>query len=609
MKLYRNSLRNKLVIFLLFAIIIPISTSIILTYNYTKETVKEDYIQDNTTLIYQGSTNILNYANRINQTSLLLYQDYYQDIDFIRNIRSLQKMFQYGLTSSKEKSEIERILQQMANSLQEVKQIHLYMDKEDISFRYAYNLPRSSQGQTFDPAFTKQTDVYIESTHPSHPYGISKFPFETQEAVITIHRKILDAPSSDSLGTLSIDIKMDMITEISEMLYTFGAEQLYLLNQDGSIIYSSEANDMTNTASYPWVDAILNQPASSGNYEYQDANFDGIHLYQTISTPFAEWTLVKRVPYEQLYKNARQLTLINSLVVSIFLIIAVVATLYISFHFTSPIKQLIRYINKIESGQLDAQLDTNRADEIGILSRRFHQMMQRLNQLINKEYRLEIANKTNQLKALQAQVNPHFMNNALQSIGTLALQNNQKKIYSLISSLGKMMRYQMSTNETLVPLSAEIDYVKSYLDLQSQRFDEKLQFHVDIEEETRRIQVPRMILQPIVENCFKHGFVKQNNVGEIRISAKLHGNNLLVVSVEDNGVGMDSQQLESIQALLNRLHTWDDGLGTNSIGLINVISRLRLYFSKNTQITMDARQPQGLKVTLAVPLEEGVNRS
>jgi two-component system sensor histidine kinase YesM len=589
---------------LLCAIIIPISTSIILTYNYTKESIKEDYIRDNTTLLQQGSTNMLNYLDRMDLVSLFIYQEFADT----RN-RELYNSFVYGNIQLSDRKEIERTLQVMSNSLKEVKQIYLYMIKEDVSFRYANNLFRDSQGQAYSIKFADEIDTFVESTHLSHAYGITNFPFEIEENVITIHRRLLNAPSSSILGSVSIDIKMDVIEEISEMLYTTGDEQLLLFNQDGSIIYSSEISDLGELTPYLWIDAILNQSSSSGHVEYHDDEFDGIHIYQTLSTSFAEWTLVKRVPYEQLYKNARQLTLMNSLVVSLFLIIAVAATLYISFHFTSPIKQLIRYINKIEAGQLDASIDTHRTDEIGILSRRFHQMMQRLNQLINKEYRLEIANKTNQLKALQAQVNPHFMNNALQSIGTLALQNNEKKIYTLISSLGKMMRYQMNTNETLVPLSSEVDYVKSYLDLQAQRFDEKLQFHVDMEENTKHIEVPRMILQPIVENCFKHGFVKQNNVGELRITARLIDHKLLEIKVEDNGTGMETKRLESIQALLDRLHTWDEGLDTNNIGLINVISRLRLYFSKNTQISLEAREPQGLKVTLMIPLEKGDNLS
>jgi two-component system sensor histidine kinase YesM len=595
MKLFHNSLQNKLVLFLLFAIIIPILTSIIVTYNYTKSSVKKSYIEDNTTLLYQGSTNILNYLNRINQTSLLIYQD-------SRNERSLYKIIEKEEISFADEQDMYVSMQFMMNSLAEVKQIYIYMNKSDLSYRFAYNLRRNTSGPSYTPEFRANQDIYMESTHRSHTYGINKFPFELPQEVITIHRKILNQPTDEVLGSLSIDIKTDMINEIAQMLYASGDEQLYLLNQDRSIIYASERLDsnIQNT----WMDVIMSRSAPSGQHEYQDEAFNGIHLYHTISTPFTEWTLVKRVPYEHLYKNARQLTLINSLIVISFLVIAVIATLYISFHFTSPIKQLIRYINKIEAGKLDAELDTQRTDEIGILSRRFHQMMQRLDQLINKEYRLELANKTNQLKALQAQVNPHFMNNALQSIGTLALQNNEKKIYSLISSLGKMMRYQMNTNEVLVPVSAEIDYVKAYLDLQSQRFDEKLNFHIDVAEEAKRIEVPRMILQPIVENCFKHGFIKQNNVGDIHIAVLFTHPHELVVQVEDNGAGMEEKELAALQTRLNLPHSGVEG---NSIGLSNVLSRLRLYFDRNAFITLENKHPQGLKVTLSIPLKEGEN--
>jgi two-component system, sensor histidine kinase YesM len=595
MKLFHNSLQNKLVLFLLFAIIIPILTSIIVTYNYTKSSVKQSYIEDNTTLLYQGSTNILNYLNRINQTSLLIYQD-------SRNERSLYKIIEKNEISFADEQDMYVSMQYMMNALAEVKQIHIYMNKSEASYRFAYNLRRHNTGQSYAPAFPENEDIFMESTHMSHIYGINKFPFEIAEDVITIHRKILNQPTDEVLGSLSIDIKMNMLNEISEMLYASGEEQLYLLNYDGSTIYASDPLESSETHS--WIDAILHATDQSGHLEYQDEAFNGIHLYRTISTSFAQWTLVKRVPYEHLYKNARQLTLINSLIVFSFLIVAVVATLYISFHFTSPIKQLIRYINKIEAGKLDAELDTQRTDEIGILSRRFHQMMQRLDQLINKEYRLELANKTNQLKALQAQVNPHFMNNALQSIGTLALQNNEKKIYSLISSLGKMMRYQMNTNEVLVPISAEIDYVKAYLDLQSQRFEEKLNFHIDVDEEAKRIEVPRMILQPIVENCFKHGFMKQNNVGDIHITAELAHPHELVVQVEDNGAGMEEKELAALQTRLNLTHSGVEG---NSIGLSNVLSRLRLYFDRNAFITLENKHPQGLKVTLSIPLKEGEN--
>src|SRR5690606_32656020 len=208
----------------------------------------------------------------------------------------------------------------------------------------------------------------------------------------------------------------------------------FLFNEQGHVVYASPSNGTTNTDSIDWITDIIEQEQTSGNFQYKDSSFDGIHVYERLPGPRQNWLLVKRIPYEMLYEDARQLTLINSLVLSLFLIIAVIATLYISIWFTNPIKQLIRYITHIEHGRFESSVGIQRSDEIGILARRFQQLMERLHQLILREYRLELANKTNQLKALQAQVNPHFLNNAVQSIGTLALQHADRKVYSLISS-------------------------------------------------------------------------------------------------------------------------------------------------------------------------------
>lgn len=584
----RNSLQNKLILFLLVAIVIPISISIVVTYQYTKANIKEAYIRDNATMLYQGSYNLINYLNRINQTSLLIYQEE-------RNSRSLYNIVGRTGIRFADQQDLYVNVQFLANSLAEVKQIAMYMEKSDTSFRFAYNLPRYASGRTYEIDFPDGADVWLEPTHMSGRYGIAKFPFEQPEEVISIHRRILNEPTDQILGTLSIDVRTVMIREIGEMLFSPG-EQLYLVDRSGAPVYVPEQPEADSPL--PWLDDILARSEPSGVIEYADDAFAGIHLYQSVTTPFADWMLVKRVPYDRLYQGARELTVINSLIVGFFLIVAAIGASYVSLHFTSPIKRLIQYINKLEAGQLDAELELNRADEIGILARRFHQLMQRLNQLINREYRLELANRTNELKALQAQVNPHFLNNALQSIGTLALQHNEKKIYSLISSLGKMMRYQMNTGEMLVPFAMEVDYVRAYLDLQSHRFGETLRFRLDVSEEAKRIHVPRMMLQPIVENCFKHGFGRQANAGDIMIAAAVE-RGALVVRVEDNGSGIDPDRLASLQA---RLSGRGEGAGTDGIGLINVSSRLRLYFGQDASIALHNREPNGLAVTLTIPV-------
>ena len=612
MKMFRrSSLRYKLIVFLLASIVLPISISILITYLYTKESVKTYYVRENSSLIRQGAVNLINYMDRINEASLLIYNN-------LSDPNSMFQLIQNGSQSYLEEREMYRILQLIANSVQEIEQIYLYSAAENISYRYAYNLLRSSPGQTHEPTLDPERDVRIEAVHRSHEYGIAKpkFPYHLEKDVFSFHRKITEAPTDRILGVISIDIRTDMIREIGEMLYTPGSEELYIFDDAGSVIFASEPTALKD-GELAWAQNILEREPERGSFHFEDAQFDGIHIYEKLSTPWMEWTMVKRIPYETLYRDARQLTLINSLVVSLFLIIAAIAALYISYRFTNPIKQLIRYINKIETGNMDADIDIHRTDEIGILAKRFHQLMQRINQLIIREYRLELASKTNQLKALQAQVNPHFMNNALQSIGTLALQNGDRKVYSLISSLGKMMRYHMRADSTSVPLSAELDYVRSYLALQRQRFDENLHYHIEADERAGAVRVPKMILQPLVENVFKHGIQPALGPGEINISCRMAEPSLLEIRVADNGAGMEEEERIRLQAVLDRTASAlePDGEEGGRIGLINILSRLRLYFNDQVQMKLENRTPRGLRVTITIPLseeeeaaDEGVNR-
>jgi Predicted signal transduction protein with a C-terminal ATPase domain len=596
---YRNSLRNKLIVFLLASIVLPISISILITYNYTKESVKSYYIRENANLMHQGAVNLLDYLERVNEATLLTYNN-------LSDKYSIYQLIQNGSQTYLEEREMYRNLQFMANSVKEIEQIYLYSAVEDLSHRFAYSLLRSAPGQTYIPALDKDRDAQVEAVHASHEYGIAKpkFPYHLEKEVFSFHRKILNAPTGEVLGIISLDIRTDMIQEISRMLYTPGSEELYILDRQGSLIFVSDEK-AAGDGGQEWVRSILEQTADRGHFHYENGQFKGIHIYERLSSPWLDWLLVKRIPYETLYRDPRQLTLINSLAVSVFLIIAATAAVVISYRFTNPIKQLLRYINKLESGNLDADMTVNRNDEIGILSKRFHQLMQRINQLIMREYRLELASKSNQLKALQAQINPHFMNNALQSIGTLALQHGDRKVYTLISSLGKMMRYHMRADNTSVPLSAELDYIQSYLALQRQRFDENLEYRIEADEAAGAVQVPRMILQPVVENVFKHGIQPALGPGEIAVVCRMAEPAALEIRVADNGVGMEESARERLQAILNRTASAFEPVGGDGgIGLINIMSRLRLFYGDEVRMTLENRTPHGFEVIISIPLGE-----
>jgi two-component system sensor histidine kinase YesM len=442
---------------------------------------------------------------------------------------------------------------------------------------------------------------FIEVTHMDHQYGVkSGFPNLKPGSVpvFTAHFPIYRTPSDSVLADLSIDYTLEELEGIVKSMYNSDTERLYVLNGQGQALFASDPDWVGKTVETGW--SQLPAGSDSGHFTWKKDGFQGIVMYRQIKDPLLRGSIIKLVPYEDLYGDTRVITRFNTGIGLLFLLIGGISAVLISIGFTRPIKKLINFTQKVQIGQLDAHMDAEREDEFGLLTRKITGMTRTINDLIVKEYRLELANKTNQLKALQAQVNPHFLYNALQSIASLSLRYNAPKVYDLIYSLGSMMRYSMNTERTQVPLRDEIEHVQNYVILQTERFgEENLRLEIHAKEEALEVIVPKMILQPIVENIFKHGFADGIREGVISIACGLDGQSRLILAVKDNGKGISPARLEEITAGLR-----SSGRSENEeIGLYNVLARLRLQYGSGAEMTLENEEGQGLKVTLIIPLE------
>lgn len=599
-KFIQGSIRNKLIVFLLIAIILPMIISIFISYMYTRESLKREFIRENLNTVYQGKSSIQEYLENINQVSLKVYKEI-QEPDSLYQVLS-GKSRNYLMDR-----EISENIHSISKENNDIVQVYLHSNSNQQSYLIIDGFPKrtnESNPPLKQKDFPKnKVDPYIESTHIAHNYGMNDFPYAPKDKVITIHRAIYKVPLKEYIGYISIDINLDSIRTMSDLLYSENSEDIHLIDNSGKVIYSSQENIIGSKLTDDWAKLLQNKQTSSGYFESNNENFSGITIYETVRHFEQEWVLAKRIPNQVLYRNANQLVLINALVVTVSLIIVILATLYISLKLTSPIKELISSIKKIKLKNMKLDINTKSTDEIGILAQTIKNMVGTIDNLIMKEYRLEIANKDNQLKALQAQINPHFIYNILQSIGALALQNNVPKIYDLTSSLGKMMRYTMNTSDPIVELSKEVDEVKTYLELQKQRFKQKLIYNISIADDIKNLSIPKMILQPLVENYFKHGFEQIEKPGEISINIKRIHPQLLLITVEDNGKGIAPDRLRFVQQKLNEEKTNATRID-QSIGLSNVLSRIQLYFNQHAKIEIANREPNGVKVTLQIPLRK-----
>ncbi|WP_223066964.1 cache domain-containing sensor histidine kinase [Paenibacillus caui] len=597
----KHSIRNKLITFLSIAIILPIAVSILLSYLYTKESLKRDAIRENSNIVYQGKMSISNYFDLVNNISLSAYSN-------IQMSNSIYGILIGGNDDFKTEQEIYSALHGIAQSDKDIRQVYLYSGKANRSFLLVNGYLKRVEGSPgVAPGFVppvKKSDPVIESTHPFGGYGMKDF--SSGPPVFTVHRPIYRAPLKEQIGLMSIDFSLDNLRRICDMLYTRGAENIYLLDGKGGVLYSSRQEEIGGTLADKWMRHIQGLSAETGHFEWDQDGFKGITVYGKITMFGQSWILVKQIPDQYLYKNAQQLLMINALVLVTFLIIAIMATVYISFKLTSPIKQLTKSIKQIKLRKLKLDIDSKSTDEVGVLADAIRYMVETIDSLIMQELRLELANKDNQLKALQAQINPHFIYNTLQSIGAVALQNNVPKIYSLTSSLGMMMRYNMNTNESVVPLSKELTHVESYIELQKQRFKQRLSFVMESGKEVLHVKVPKMILQPLVENCFKHGFEHNKEAWEIRLSVQAEDDGVRI-AIEDNGIGIPQERLSFLQKQLSRAPASPDTGG--SIGLINVVSRIQLFFNQEARIEISNREPSGFAVVIWFPADKEEERT
>ncbi|GAB6927279.1 sensor histidine kinase [Paenibacillus sp. JCM 10914] len=604
-----NSIRTKLIFFMIVATIIPTTISIVISYNMTTQSLKERAVTENMSLLYQGSLNLENYLEELNRSSLTVYSD----PDFFR---SLNYSHENTNASGRQSATLQSIQKAIGDSMQ----VYLYVDEQREATLFAQDIARKTGNVSLYaeiPELGGRT-LFIQPPHPLHTYGFQlAYPYEANKQVFTLYRVIERVPSAEKLGLLAIDLDLSFLSRIGSQLFQPDTERLYITNEEGRVMYAADHELLGLNLEQAWHEQVQNSDDSEGYFEHDDH----IYVYNHIRSALSDWTIIKEIPTSYILSSASKAAFINILLLVVSLILILAAMIWISVYITSPIRQLVGMMSQVKSGRMTVDISSDRKDEIGTLHRRFGSMMETINTLIVEEYKLKLANRTNQLRALQAQVNPHFMNNALQTIGTLALEHDMKRIYSLISALARMMRYSMYNTDKPVTLSTELDHVKDYVELQGERFENQFEFRYDVDESTLPVWIPKMLIQPLIENYFKHGMNPLADDNYVFLNSRRLSASIVQITVEDNGNGMQEEAFQALNEQLARMEQMDldqlqihsdNGTDSSGIGLINIMTRLRLFYRGKSNFTIENGPQHGFRVILTINVEgvadEGINR-
>lgn len=610
---------------MLFATIVPIVTTMIVTYSYTSHSMKERALEDTQNLLYQGQRNVTAVLEELNLGSLNVYSD-----------PELYRQLQTGLADFQTDSSVFAAMSYMKSSVPDVHQVYLYasLGQRATIVTNVAGAKRANEVEPFSELVSYvgsgKSAAAMQPTHMSHTYGFSSLqPQQPSEKVFTLHRRIERVPSNEELGFVSMDVKLSLLTDIVGQLYDRGEEDLYVVDQNGYFIFADDDALLGKPVEASWYEGSLaSGENNSGHFEKEGALF----VYDRVQTAIADWVIVKRIPTSYLIREANQAVAINLLVLALSLIVIVTATIIVSLRITAPVKQLVRYMNQVQAGNLQVPIRYAGNDEIGLVLVRFRSMMDTINNLILREYKLELANKTNQLRALQAQINPHFLNNTIQIIGTLALELGVPRIYALLSALARMMRYSMDNEAKTITLRDELAHLKAYVELQKERYENRFSFQVDVDDALLDAEMPKMLLQPVIENYFKHGMDKAAEDGLLILHARPRDGHILEIVIENNGASIPAERLAELQRELASAPFKDDILGdmphvdiesnplTESsgqaaesanysvklaqagaepkIGLNNVLARLRMIYGEAAQLHVENKTEMGVKITL-----------
>ncbi|MFC6332962.1 histidine kinase [Paenibacillus septentrionalis] len=400
---------------------------------------------------------------------------------------------------------------------------------------------------------------------------------------------------NDSLNHWEKVLKIELKTESFDLI-------LGNLNIPGSV-YLVDPNGMVQYSTNPdvnWRSEHLHM--SEINVNGDIAVFEGEHFDMN---PLQDWYIVAHVAEDQIMHEApeaRQFVLWFALMN---IMLATVIIVVISRSITKRLGFLLGQMKRVKNGNFDLVNKRESVDEIGQVTTEFNRMTRQISALINdvyvadiKEKNMELEHRYAQLNALQSQINPHFLFNALETIRMRSMMKSEKETAKIIHNMAKLFRSSLTWKRDKIKLKEEVEFIICFLEIQKYRFADRLDYSIELDSEAENCLVPKMIYLPFVENACIHGVEKVKRGGKVMISLKVLQDKLHF-HIEDNGAGMDEEQVQKIYSYLEE----NKDLGER-IGMQNVLYRLKLFYEDQFEFSITSQQGIGTSISLIIPAQQ-----
>lgn len=583
------NLHARLISFFVMITIVPILLIGYISYQISSSVIKDIAKQSSTEMIM-----------RSNDEMNKLFDDTYKIAMIVANDPAIQQTLRIPLDTT--------IEQRYATDLEMDTRLNFSMSYRPEYFglyvigenggKYKSNYPsvRSEDLRT--------TEWYRKTIQSDRPVWFGahtdSFVVETAgESFVSVGFPIIDKATGGKIGIVFMDIEESVLKK--SLLSNLVKKGFMFINDGGSHIIS-HAQQKAIPEPIRRMDFAATKDKQYREMTVKD--FEGksfIVIYQT-SNPTG-WNIGGVISVNELTKESRMIGFVMVAMLIIICFFAFISAWKIAGSVAGPLKKMMMLMRRVEDGDLSVTMNLTQNDEIGMLGNSFNVMVQKIRTLMNKVYEEQKELRKAELKALQAQINPHFLYNTLESIIWLARAKRNDEIISIVTALTKLFRIGISRGKETITVEQEIEHVKSYLTIQHLRYKNKLTYTIEVPESMWKYKTLKLLLQPIVENAIYHGIKMKKEMGRITIIG-YESEKDLIFTVQDTGPGMTDEQLQMMRNMLNHV---EGERQIESYGVKNVNERIRIYFGTDYGLTYFSDYGKGTTVEIKIPKMLGVD--
>ncbi len=570
-----KTLYMQILVYVSFLIIIIIILMDLTFYYQSSKVIKKDAEQSTRQLVNQVGRNIE------------YYTDYVEDISHILNNDATIKN---SLIYKEEESKGTELISAIMKTRTDIVSMFVFGENDVIlSAKDSDKIKESINIKEMDwykKAIIAEGKPIFSSSH------VQNYIEDKYDWVVSLSKAIYD-DNRELIGVTLIDINYKVFTDICEKVQFGDKGYAFIIDGKGRMIYHPKQQLVYSNIINENIEKIL-----SINSSFEEKVEDGTRIV-TISPELSTgWKLVGVTYMDDILIQKNDLIRTIFIITIICLILGTLISMRISTSISTPIYKLEKIMKRVENGELDIDINVNGKYEIARLYATFKVMVKRINSLLSEIEKDQTKLRKSELKALQAQINPHFLYNALDTIIWAAELDEKDKVINMTSALSKYFRLSLSKGKEVISILQEVEHVKSYLTIQKIRYEDKLSYEIDVDKEIVLGSILKIILQPLVENSIYHGIKNLPNGGTVKISGRREGEDV-VLKVSDNGTGIEASKLKDI--LSKKIHG-NDEKKLGGVAIINVNERIQLYYGEQYGLSYKSEVGVGTEVEIRIPM-------